>query len=375
MIEAYPADARILHIGPPKTGTTSLQNAMHAQRAELDALGLVNASRKRHDRIAATWVAYQNERDAPLGPDGENEWRKLAHRITSPVGKRVFFSSEMLSLAGPEQIARIRRDLGDVDLRIVLTMRSIASLIPSRWQQSLYSGMQHTLSEWTDLVFAGSYDFWYRYAIDEAVQRWADGVGADNVTLVMLDPSDRGMLFDAFERLLALPEHTLRAVPDSGENVSLPYPEAEVLRRFVGRYLQHGGDRGFLHRSVARRARRELAEVSKQMPKHTIAIPADAVERANERATAMIPAIEASGIHVVGDLQNLLAPVRRDVDTTVPETLTVDSAAELAWALYSGGRDEAASERPAATQDLSAVPASALAAELRARALKRVRGR
>ena len=47
--------------------------------------------------------------------------------------------------------------------------------------------------------------FWRRHRHDELVTRWATAAGAQNLTVIVVDDSDRLMLPRTFESLLGLP--------------------------------------------------------------------------------------------------------------------------------------------------------------------------
>ncbi len=59
--------------------------------------------------------------------------------------------------------------------------------------------------------------------------RWAAAVGAQNLTVIVVDESDRLMLLRTFESLLGLPDGFL-VLEDGVTNRSLTQAEAEVVR-------------------------------------------------------------------------------------------------------------------------------------------------
>jgi hypothetical protein len=72
--------------------------------------------------------------------------------------------------------------------------------------------------------------FWQRHRHDKLVARWVAAAGAPNVTVIVVDGSDRLALLRTFESLLGLPAGFL--VPEDGVvNRSLTLAEAEVVRR------------------------------------------------------------------------------------------------------------------------------------------------
>jgi hypothetical protein len=371
-IAPLPSGSRVLHIGPPKTGTTSLQHALFEQQAELAARGVAYPSRRPHERRAATWVSFPTPPSGYTAQDAQ-AWKSLARRAARSGADRVVLSSEMFSAAGPEQIDRIADDIGG-DLQVVLTMRPLAALLPSRWQQSVQDGLRMPYSEWIDEVlrFRGDsidHPIWRRYQLDDVIRRWGRRVGEANVTLVVLDPSDRGMLTAAFERLLALPPGILRTAAVL-ENLSLPYPEAELMRAFMNRYFaDEAADPEFLLQAVRRRARKQIMAVSSRFPRSPIGVPSWALDASNQRTRAMLDVIGSTATHVVGDPQHLLVdPPQETADAPAPTTVSVDSAAEIAYAMLVGARS-AARPKPSAgaLPDLERATTSQLLGELRNR--------
>ncbi len=63
------------------------------------------------------------------------------------------------------------------------------------------------------------------------IDRWAAELGADRLTVMILDPDDRGLLMRSFEAVLALPEGTLSQLPAGAQNRSMTAAEAELFRQ------------------------------------------------------------------------------------------------------------------------------------------------
>src|SRR6266536_2547064 len=94
--------------------------------------------------------------------------------------------------------------------------------------------------------------FWRRHRHDALVTRWAAENGPENLTVIVLDESDRLMLLRVFESMLGLPSGFL--VPEErAANRSLTAAEAELVRllnsefsrrawphRDYGRFMRYG---------------------------------------------------------------------------------------------------------------------------------------
>ena len=101
--------------------------------------------------------------------------------------------------------------------------------------------------------------FWKRHRHDRLIQRWADAVGLDNLTVIVVDESDRRMLVRTFEQLLGLTDGTLEP-RDPGANRSLTYAEVELLRAFNRSFLDHGWSHADYTKLVRFGAARHLQE-------------------------------------------------------------------------------------------------------------------
>jgi hypothetical protein len=391
-VQAFPEGSRVLHIGPPKTGTTVVQSALHSSRAAMAEYSVEYAASKRHPRAAAAAVSFDK---VPAGyrSDIRSQWDNLAHDFRSSTASRVILSSETLSNASDEQAAGIVKDLGGGEnLKVVLTLRPLAALLSSRWQQFVQDFMVMPYPKWLEKVFAegaedrlGTDRFWRRYRLDEHIRRWGSLVGEENLTFIVLDPPDRDMLLHTFDRLLGMPEGTLVA-DRADRNLSLPYPEVEMIRRFNKRFIAEGNSRSYYVRSVRMHSLPQMKRVDAVTEqKYPIETPAWAVARSNELSERMNEAIRASDAMVIGDLDRLIqtnpAP---DAPQALPETMSVESAAELAYAMFVGAqnyiplpddeRDEGSPARPPAPKPtLESFSGAELVHELRRRAARKVR--
>ena len=116
---------------------------------------------------------------------------------------------------------------GQRPVRILITVRALAELLPSTWQQLLKRGMSQPYDEWVAKVVAdapaGTGLFWRRNNFPAQVRRWGDLVGGGNVTVVVSDKRQPDRLLRVTEQLLALPHQSLQFA--AGRQVeSVPVP-------------------------------------------------------------------------------------------------------------------------------------------------------
>ena len=72
-------------------------------------------------------------------------WERLLGEIRAANEPRVMISSEFLAGAEPETVKRIVADLDPQRIHVVATLRPLASLLPSQWQQDVRRGTRHAV--------------------------------------------------------------------------------------------------------------------------------------------------------------------------------------------------------------------------------------
>ncbi|WGY02585.1 hypothetical protein QI633_02240 [Nocardioides sp. QY071] len=376
-MDSLPDGSRLLHIGMPKTGTTALQHSLWAARAALEQHGAHNVSRRAHERKVAI-TAAGNVRSY-WGAEHER-WQQLAHEFRTSTARRTFWSSESLSLAQPDRIRGLREELGPS--YVVCTIRALAPQLASRWQQGLRRAHTQPLDDWLRTTFAeeplGGVGAGFvpgqplrRLNPRRVLQDWGAAFGEENLVFVVLDPTDHAWLLRAFESLLGVPQ---LLEPSPSRNLSLPMPEAEMLRHFATAYREHGGDLDAWMATAGDTRRIKLRSVVEAAPRHqTVRVPRWAAERANEYVAEWVEALESSGARVLGDVRHLSSdPASHPVEVEVPEVVDVASAGRMMEAYFRVALT-LAPQSPAATpaRSLDAVSGRAIVAELRRRILRR----
>ncbi len=253
-IPSLPDGTRLLHIGPHKTGTTALQAAMWEARGAMLAQGVHPAGSYRNPVSAVRAVTAQpssyTDRPPPM-----REWRALVREIDGAAEPHLVVSSEYFAHADGAAIRRIVADLDPARIQVAVTLRPLSRVIPSMWQQNVQAGQRGSLDRWLHQLFpdapgASDANFWMLHRHHELVDRWAEVVGIERVTAVVVDDRDHAFVLRAFERLLGLRAGTLELVQDR-TNRSLTWNEAEAVRAFNAAFRRAGLDRG-LHARVMR---------------------------------------------------------------------------------------------------------------------------
>ena len=300
------AGARLLHIGPHKTGTTTIQGALHLARERLAAQGVVYPGTGRQPLRAILAVTGQPALLGESLPDMAH-WAWLVGEVTNARDKRVAVSSEFLAEADDAAACRVVRDLGGQRVHVVVTLRPLSRILPSQWQQYLQNGYWMQYLEWLEGIFSDPPDtptpgFWRRHRHDELVARWMKA--AQHLTVVVVDDDDRLMLLRTFESMLGLPRGFLRA-GEGAANRSLTLAEAEVVRLLNEEFRRQEWSSRSYARFVRYGAVQQLKTRRPEPGEPRIATPVWALKRATEIGAEMAGNIAALGVRVIGDLSAL----------------------------------------------------------------------
>lgn len=338
---------RLIHVGPFKTGTTALQNAFHASRHLLKPYDVHYAGRGSQPMQAALAVVGRKGRKGDRLPRPE-DWESLVREVRTAGDRRVVISSEFLSSADDAVARRVVEDLASGPVHVVVTLRPIAKIAPSQWQQYIQNGVRVPYSDWLAAMFGPDRDnaitptFWQRHDHAALIRRWSQVVGPDNLTVVVVDGADQNMLLRTFESFVGLPAGLLVPPPDSA-NRSLTQAEAELVRLVnVHCHESHWSDSDyaeFVRDGVARQMR-----TGRPVGTHDarLTMPDWALTAAARVSGQVIEAIASTGVHLVGDPAGLTlaphGPTGGGSDRDDPDTITAVSAALAVLGAMSGSR-------------------------------------
>ncbi|GAB3999785.1 hypothetical protein GCM10029992_29590 [Glycomyces albus] len=264
-------------------------------------------------------------RNKPADPS-RPAWSELVASFAE-TGERIgVLSSEFFADAGDEAAARVVADLGGARTQVLVTLRPLAKIMPSQWQQNVQSGMATPYEEWlTELLDKPDEPtaarFWHRHRHDLFVKRWAAAADPERVTVLVVDDSQPDRLLRDFEALLGLPEETLRKEKNT-TNRSLTAGETEAVRATAAAFERNGWSKALFRQYVRYGVVPRIKTARRPGPAESkIATPGWALERAAGIGGSMADVIAASGVRVIGDLGLLRG---EDVRAAEPGELLVD---------------------------------------------------
>ncbi len=310
------ASRAFLHIGTMKSATTYLQQWGDVNRERLAEAGVL------WPELGVPFAAA----DDLLGRTGSRRetagaWAELDRQFRQQDGDAVF-SNELLATLGPRKIARLVSAFAPAEVRVVVTARDLARVIPSQWQTTLKNGSTRSWSQFATAVCSESTEpseedqrddasgaddpsawFWRRQDLPLIVTKWREAVTADRVFLVTVPPAG-----SADE----IVEHRFASVigVDGAEftqpaylNSSLGAYSAELVRRVNAHTteLEPNYQRMGVRNALARLV---LADRASSEPR--CALSAEQLAWAQERARAMTVDLQVLGVRVVGTLDDLV---------------------------------------------------------------------
>jgi hypothetical protein len=331
-----------LHIGEPKTGTTSLQQIMWRNRAELAAQGVVLPGHHPQDHFRASQDlrGLQKLASDPAG-SWTGEWEILA-RQAQQAAKRAVISHELFSAADADQADRAVRSLLPAEVHVVLTVRDMATLLPAEWQETVKHRSTRSWEDWLgDVIDRESVSddrrqwwFWRVHDTLAILDLWSRHVPPERVHVIIMPPrgSDPGLLWQRFASLLDVDPGSVdpaRARP----NASLGLPEIEFLRQLNHALPDEVPDWFYMWNVKEAVSHRALAA---RPPSGRLALPLEREAWARAQADQLVAGLADSKYDIIGDLDELVprpsgTPATRPADQPADQVLAaaVEAAAAL----------------------------------------------
>lgn len=327
----------IIHAGFPKTGTTSLQASLASARESLLAQGVHYPKRYGSAQHDAAWALTERV----FGWEGRggkatpiSAWTALVEEVHK-TKERVLISSEFLSHATPAQVNRVKHDLGIEDTTIVFTLRAIAKILPSRYQQSLKKGNVWGYHDWLKMALHldGAHDSKIRFGnYSKILRRWSDVFGSESVKLVVVDESMPNLIFDSFHNILEIQPETLTKVEDRGLNRSLTWPEAVLLSHLNLAFKEKGSWDEYVS-MVRNTIVKSWTGTKAPADAEKILTPQWAIEAVREIALTNIAEIQNLGIEIIGDIELLASTSVATGENSSSDVIPVGLATQSLFAL------------------------------------------
>jgi len=226
-----------LHIGPPKTGTTYLQEVLWRNERRLSEQD-VAFPRRPLDHFRAALDLRGLDFGGYEDPETDGAWDSFSAEVLACGKDKVVVSHEVLAAATTEQVSRALASLSPADVHVVYGARDLARQLPAVWQESLKNRRTRPYQQFLKTALKRPRrqrrggGFWAAQNPLTVLARWAEQVPADRIH-VMTIPQRSAADDTLWKRFCAV-----LGIDPSGfdlnvarSNTSLTQAEAEVLRR------------------------------------------------------------------------------------------------------------------------------------------------
>lgn len=301
-------------MGFHKTGTTSLQDALNRNRKELASQGITYPKTRKfraHHEFAWSvgqrgwgWKQFGGS-DAGPGP------AKRMFRLIRSSKQDLVISSEFLSDLGPEHIRRITSSIGDKELRVIFTVRPVAKILPSAYQQEVKNGSKLTYDKWLARVLNPDKEsrvrarFWKRHSHHLEIARWAGIVGSANVSVIVSDESKPEFLTDTLFGLIGANTEGFRESKKEIVNRSMDLAEIELLRRINEKFDRNLGWDEYVSSIRSTIVKTWTQTTPSENSPGRLANPEKFKERIDQRVQEVTEGIKSLGVEVIGDVDSL----------------------------------------------------------------------
>jgi hypothetical protein len=300
----------LLHVGTPKTGTSSLQDALFRNRNLLRHHDLLYPAH-RHD---AHFLAALDLMQLPWGgleQEAAGAWDALAKKVRDWHGTSVI-SHEVLANASRTQADRALTSVGHpgTEVHLVISVRDLVRQIPAEWQETVkhrrdltYARFLHQLRDPGRTSRIASW-FWGVQELPEILDRWAVDLPPERVHLVTVPAPGQppSLLWERFVDAFGLAGLDLDLAGER-TNASLGAAETALLRRINHRVNHEIAPADYrplvrellAHNTLARRT---------ETPRLTL--PPDQLAWVTELSQSWVEELKSRGYQVHGDLDDLV---------------------------------------------------------------------
>jgi hypothetical protein len=304
----------VIHIGPPKTGSTTLQDALRDNRDDLKRAGIRYAGSGTQSSAAAMWATRRKDRTTGRQVPA-SAWKQLLKEINDSIESTVVVSSEWFAAATSAQIRTISQELPGAEYQIVIALRSLDRILPSRWRQNVIEGATYSFTEWLELIFSPNTNpygtrFWHQHRHDELVQRWGEVFGQRAITAICVDDADPDRLLRHMESLIGAEEGAL-GTRRHVRNVSLDGVTVEGIRRFNVLAEEYGVPPELRYLAVTRGAVPQIEQHVQSDGSTAGRVPAQYADRCVAESTRIVEGLRASGATILGTLDALIVDRNR----------------------------------------------------------------
>ena len=295
----------MIHVGPPKTGTTYLQSVLWDHKAVLREAGVLLPGRAPFDHnLVGAYLRCEQP-----GPRMQRAWKRVVGAVNAWPGTAVL-SNEWFSLTSRRQAWRALAAFPGAEMHVVGAARDFRAVAPAAWQEQLKLGHASSLDDFVGSL-TGSGDRWSWSTLDPArvLARWGAWLPRENVHVVTFPTptSPPCTLWDRFAGVCGIPPGLCE--PSRGSSNESIGVESAKLLEILGPRLRRAIDADDADWTEQYRWLRRFLGHQLLAPRggSRIALRDEDAVALQARTRASVEALRSAGWRVVGDLAELTA--------------------------------------------------------------------
>lgn len=296
----------VIHIGPHKTGTTSLQRLLYDNRNALRRVSVDYIGSRLNHHLEALSLMRREGLDGSV--PAAQHWRKLVRAVEESTAEVKIISSEHLSYAGPSDIHRIVDAFSAFHVRVLVTARPLERVVPSLWSHFAQTRAFPELRPWIESLFERHGDdnsVWASQRYDYLAERWSVVDAACEPT-ILVPTWNLGEFAKNIEAACWIPRGTLRP-GTTFENPRLTQSEVEFSRVFETAIRNAGYPNGvYVGRRRVSPSRVMKTQGSHAKPESSTPLDADQVQMLREVDREVDSRLESMSLRWVGDRRELI---------------------------------------------------------------------
>lgn len=302
------ADDVYLHIGPPKTGTTYIQQVLWDNKKTLAQQQIflpLGSRRKQYDAVADLRGGYWARADL------STSWEKLVRRTQRRPGTSVVSEELLVAMPDPQSYEQAVSSLAPARVHIICAARDFGRGIPANYQQALRARSSRSYDDYLAMIQDPDSELWRLQDPSRLYEVWGPYLERPEHFHVVTVPSSgapKELLWERFASVIGADPNSVE-INDRLRNESLGVREAEILRRFNARL----GDKFPLPAAyidnVIRNFIRPALRTSTEAVR--IGVPDHHVEWLTARSDELVESVRklSEKVDFVGDVEDLRAQI------------------------------------------------------------------
>jgi hypothetical protein len=218
--------------------------------------------------------------------------------------------------------------IGNRELKVIFTVRPVAKILPSAYQQEVKNGSRLTYDLWLERVLEPEKEnrnktrFWGRHSHHIEIAKWSEIVGKDRVTVIISDESKPSFLTDSFFGLVGVNTEAFVESKKDVVNRSMDLAEIELLRQMNQKFDRTLGWDEYVADIRSTLVKTWTQSAPSEASPGRLANPEAFKARIDKKVQEVTDGIKGLGVEVIGDVDSLAKATYGE--NTIPDHISIE---------------------------------------------------